>query len=536
MIRPAVRLDDATRYIVAIRHVVDKNGKALAPTPVFAALRDGTPSCDPSVKLRESLYADIFAKLEKAGISKSDLQLAWDYSTASRDNNTQLFLHMRDDALTKVGTMGPSYTLFPPAAAGTTPDPMGPSCNNLTASSVNPAETHALSPSEIGSGNCSQDSPNPHIWRRLFGLMKVPMYTTTPNPGAGLNLGADGMPAQNGFAEYEFEVEIPMSATTKPGSPIQNGHGLLGAKTEGDGSYLAEIDDQGDFVSVAVDLVGMAHDDAPTVTNVLAGDAMQFKDVVGRQHQGILNELLSMRLMNALASDPLTQYNGQPTIDTTNKYYRGDSQGGIFGTTYMSVTTDVTRGMVGEPGTPYSLLLNRSEDFAPFFTLLRFTYPNGRELQHLLGIIQMFWDRTEPDGYVPYIVTNNLPNTPAHRILIHANIGDYQVTPLGAEIIARAVGAKNLSPVNREVFGVPDDPGPIDGSALVEWSWGLLPAPETNTPPSDLCPMTNPIPNCGDPHDELRIQPASIAQEIQFFTTGTVVQTCGTSPCVGTFM
>jgi hypothetical protein len=534
MIRPVVRLSDATRYIVAIRHVVDKSHTPLPPTPVFQAIRDGAPSCDPSVAPRASLYADIFAQLAKAGIAKDDLQLAWDYSTASRDNNTRWMIHMRDDALAKVGPNGPTYKLFPPAPAGTTPMPGSMYCNNLTVGD-NPAETSALSPSEIGSGNCSQDSPNAHIWRRLFGLMTVPIYTTTPNPGAGLNFGKDGMPAQNGTAQYEFEVNIPVSATKSPGAPLQNGHGLLGDKTEGDGSYLAEIDDQGDYVSIAVDLVGFDQDDLNTVESVLAGDIGGFNDIVGRQQQGIINELLSMRLMNALAKDPLTFYNGQPTIDPTRHYYRGDSQGGIFGTTYMAVSTDVTRGVLGEPGAPYSLLLNRSHDFAPFFDILQVTYPNGRAIQHLLGIIQMMWDRSEPDGYVPYIVSNNLPTTPSHTVLIHAQIGDYQVTPLGAHIIARAVGAQNLSPVNREIFGVPDAPSPITGSALVEWNWGLDPAPETNTPPVNLCPMNAP-PKCGDPHDQGRKQPASIQQEITFFTTGTVVQTCGMGPCMGTFM
>jgi hypothetical protein len=561
LIRPVVRLADATRYIVAIRHVVDMNHTALAPTPVFKALRDGTSSCDPSVALRAKLYADIFAKLAAAGIPKDDLQLAWDYSTASRENNTRWFLKMRDEALAQVGNDGPAYVLFPPAAAGTTPDPTK-NCNNLTVSTVNPAETQQASPSEIGSGHCSQDSPNPHIWRRLFGLMTVPIYTTTPNPGAGLNFGPDGMPAQNGMAQYEFEVQIPMSATMTPGAPLQNGHGLLGNKTEGDGSYLAEIDDAGDFVSVAVDLIGFSHDDDldTAVANTLVNNPVGFKDLVGRQQQGLLNELLSMRLMNGLAKDPATFYGGMPTIDATRHYYRGDSQGGIFGTTYMAVSTDVTRGVLGEPGAPYSLLLNRSQDFAPFFLFIQSAYRPGRDIQLLLGILQMTWDRSEPDGYVPYINQNLLPNTPSHTVLIHDAIGDYQVTPLGAHLIARAVGAKSLSPVNRDIFGIPMAASPIDGSAIVEWSFGLSPAPTTNTPPDDLCPMgaacskdanctSDPSgytgcstnsghcepPLCGDPHDELRIQPASIQQEIQFFNTGTVVETCG-GVCVGKFM
>ena len=67
-----------------------------------------------------------------------------------------------------------------------------------------------------------------------------------------------------------------------------------------------------------------------------------------------------------------------------------------------------------------------------------------------------------------------LPGTPAHHVLIHTAIGDHQVTPLGAHLIARTIGAKNLKPVNREVFGIPDADGPFtDGSAIVEYVFGL---------------------------------------------------------------
>ena len=49
-----------------------------------------------------------------------------------------------------------------------------------------------------------------------------------------------------------------------------------------------------------------------------------------------------------------------------------------------------------------------------------------------------------------------LPQTPSHEILIHAAIDDFQVTPLGAHIIARGVGARNVLPVNRSLFGIPE--------------------------------------------------------------------------------
>src|SRR5207247_1335066 len=50
MIRPMMRLEDATRYIVAIRHVVDASGKELPPSDYFKSLRDGTPNADRSVE------------------------------------------------------------------------------------------------------------------------------------------------------------------------------------------------------------------------------------------------------------------------------------------------------------------------------------------------------------------------------------------------------------------------------------------------------------------------------------------------------
>ncbi|MGH7295124.1 MAG: hypothetical protein ACRELB_09335, partial [Polyangiaceae bacterium] len=45
-IRPALRLKDNTRYIVAVRNLVDASGNVLPPSPVFQALRDNTPSDD----------------------------------------------------------------------------------------------------------------------------------------------------------------------------------------------------------------------------------------------------------------------------------------------------------------------------------------------------------------------------------------------------------------------------------------------------------------------------------------------------------
>ena len=485
MIHPAQRLKDGTRYIVAIRNVVDATGKPLPANAAFAALRDGTPSTDISVGRRRALYADILGKLTANGVEKSTLQLAWDFTTSSEANTTGWLVSMRDQALAAVGTQGPSYTITK-----------------------------------------VEDNPNQWIRRRLTGLMTVPLYLTSAGSPANIVFGANGLPKQNGTATFQFLVHIPNSLVTsgKPGAIIENGHGLLGSETEGQDGYLAQICDREGYVAVAVNLIGLASDDQNGVVTDVGGDLAMFEQQVERQHQGLVNELLAMRMMiGRMSTEPETIFNGLPTIDPTKYFYRGDSQGGILGATFMALSTDVTRGFLGEPGAPYSLLLNRSSDFAQFLVILRLSYPRPLDVEFNIDLIEALWDRTEPDGYLPYLRSNNLPNTPAHQVLLAAALGDHQVTPLGAEFMARSLGALSLEAVNQEVYGVTDSPSGFSGTGFVLWSFGLPAAPITDIP----------MQVGNDPHDELPSVFASEDMIDGFLRSGIVNQTCPDGgPCV----
>lgn len=144
------------------------------------------------------------------------------------------------------------------------------------------------------------------------------------------------------------------------------------------------------------------------------------------------------------------------------------------------------------------------------------------QVQILLGAAQMLWDRSEPDGFAPYITDDPLPGTPSHNVLLAVAIGDHQVTPLRAHLLARAVGAKNMKPVNRELWGIDDADAPFSGNGMAEWDFGLPSAPTTNVP----------MEAGDDPHDKVRSLPSAIDQSDTFLRSG-VVENDGGGVCTG---
>lgn len=449
MLRPAIRLDDATRYIVAIRRVVDAQGSAVAPSPGFAALRDLQPSEDDVIRSRRAHFEEIFDVLESAGIGRSDLQLAWDFTTASRENNTRAMVHIRDDALARFPA-GVPYTV-------------------------------ELRDEGLVNGMAC----------RLEVTFDMPLYMTQGETGGRLNLGDDGLPEQNGTYPYAAALIIPMSAQVEAAPLVAFGHGQLGAKEQVLGMQPLAVTEN--LALFGLDWKGFASDDTPTVLGALAGgDLSTFRAVPERMHQGFLNFLMAMRTLSVEADGgPATPLNqaldrdcGGAALDGGKRYYFGGSQGGILGASLMALTTDIERGLLAVPGQSYNLLLNRSVNFDPFAATIYALYNwNALDMQMNLALIQGLWDRAEPTGYSKYIRENRLPGTPAHEVLIQVSKADHQVTNLGAHIMARTIGGvAHLAPTIRDVFGLDVVTGSHTGSGMIEIDFGNPDPPVTNIP------------------------------------------------------
>jgi hypothetical protein len=506
IIRPARNLAEGHRFIVALRNLKDATGATIPAGRAFRLYRDRTATFDPAIESRRAHLEDLFTTLGTAGVGRSDLYLAWDFTVASERNLSERMLHIRDDAFASLG------------AADAAPA--------FTVTSV-------------------ENNVDDQIYRRITGTFTVPNYLTgTGEPGSRFNDGPDGLPARNGDFQAGFICNIPRSASSDGAAPVHParagvyGHGLLGSNDEVNAGNVRAMSNEHDFAFCATKWIGFSEDDVGVAATALS-DFTNFPKVADRTQQGFLNFLFLARLLHTpkgFVSNPAFQANdGTPLVDTSDVFYDGNSQGGILGGAATAVSTEWTRAVLGVPGMNYSTLLQRSVDFDTYKVVLDPSYPD--ELDRLLtfGIVQMLWDRAEADGYSEHMTDDPYPGTPAHTVLLDMAYGDHQVANVTTEVEARTIGARLRTPAlapgrdpSVEPFwGIEPIAGfPYGGSALVVWDSGTPAPPLGNVPP-------RPPAYGDDPHEDPRNTPAARQQKSDFLTsTGAVTEVCGGDPCL----
>ncbi|HJR18397.1 MAG TPA: hypothetical protein VJ922_01655 [Actinomycetota bacterium] len=554
IIRPAINFLEGHRYLVALRNMRDGQGGIIPAGAQFAAYRDGTPGpLEPTFE--EGRRASVDAIIETIGTAetgrgipfdRSELFLAWDFTIASERNLTERVLHMRDTAFAQLG-------------------------DTDLDDGVVQGEAPAFAITTI-----TDESSSPAKLRRVEGTVTVPNFLVLPpqppaeeipipvdNPVGGslpgqaiptgrFFYGLEDLPQQNPVMptiEVPFVCTIPKAATvTTPAHPMLYGHGLLGSRFESTGGST-ERDRERNFMPCAVNWMGFAEYD---VANAVVGllDPSNMPSLIDRAQQGFLNFLMLGRALvhpAGLASDPAFQAGGVPIIETGKLSYDGNSQGGIMGGALTALGVDFTRAVLGVPGMNYSTLLNRSvdwegelinpEDVLPAYSSLLYTmFPNSKQQQVVMALIQMLWDRGETNGYAQHVTTDPLPNTPAHQVMLHVALGDFQVTNFAAEVEARTIDARVMDTALMPgrhwsvagYFGLPSFPRdaggailPWNGSALVYWDSGNLLPPNANVPPSE---------EGGDPHEDPRRDPRAGDQKAHFWLTGQIIDVMDGGP------
>ena len=305
-----------------------------------------------------------------------------------------------------------------------------------------------------------------------------------------MKLNAEGDPIENGTWTANFDCIIPLSATTGPAEsarPSLYGHGLFGDASEVASSPQRSLSQSHDIVQCATDEIGMSESDLPAVIPALE-NVSGFPTIPDRLQQGLLDELFLGRAMispsgfttNAAFHQDGTLASGS-VLDTSHLFYNGNSQGGIMGGALTAVSPDFTRASLGVPAMNYSVLLPRSVDFDEFAEVFYPYYPNETSRPVVLDMMQMLWDRGEPDGYAERMTSDPLPDTPPHQVLMDIAFGDHQVTDYQADVEARTIGAevhtpaiyKGRWPSTNVMWKVPRISSyPYTGSAAYYWDIG----------------------------------------------------------------
>jgi hypothetical protein len=551
IIRPGRNLIEGHRYIVAMRDLKDSSGNTIQAPPGFALYRDGVKTDVAGIESRRGHFDELLGKLQQAGIPKANLYDAWDFTVASTPNITQRMLSIRDRGLADLGDTTPGD---------------GTMDGNAPSFTITDVKTVDAAVNPLTGSHATQNV------REVTGTYQVPCFLNSPNcaPGGQFNLGPDGLPQRTpgNFQTARFTCNIPLSAVTEtsPGSGVWNldhtvrpsmyGHGLFGDYTEVHTTNVRQLGNDEGVLTCATDFTGMMEDDIGTAISALA-DLSHFQPLPDGLQQGYLNFIYLGRLLmldsahGGLAGNDAFKFGGQSVIDQdSGLYYYGNSQGGIAGGALTAVEPDITRTVLYVPGMNYSTLLTRSVDFEDYSAILYPSYPDQPSRPLLLAMIQMMWDRGEPNGYANHMTGNPLPGTPAHKVLIEMAYGDHQVSNIATQVEARTIGAPlrypTLDPGRTPGFVnfFPDIPtlgdlsGPAaDGNGMFVWDigpkrdngmggfLGTNPAPITNTAPNDSFGV--------DPHDTVINTSALIRHQIAEFLkpSGQIIDPCGPDPC-----
>lgn len=482
-IRVANGLQHGHRYVVIVRGLVDAAGAPVPATRGFAALRDKTSTKLAGIEERRTHFEnDIFPVIEKVGVARSEVQLAWDFTTSSQQNATGRLLSMRDRLYDLIGDQGPEYSI-----------------TNVVA---------------------DPDGPEGPIAKILEGVAKIPNFMQPPVTSLPrrLRLDAQGLPVAEGTADVKFRVQIPRVALTSTtlSAVVQYGHGFLGGDGEANNSWLRNWAAQQNFLVLSTDMQGMNTAAGVVWFVCLPQDATCLATISEEPLQGVINHFALQRLMKGrFLTEPNVQKDGKAFYDPSRLYYDGNSQGGTMGNLVFLPSRDLPRAVLGVPGVAIGFLLARATQWEQIAKDIGANYLDPLELAEIMDLVQLGWDKTDAINFAP--LSADALGAGSKSVLLQTGLEDAQVNNDVTHLLARLYKAKLVAPPVRPVFGLDVADAPlVSTNVLQEVDFGVPIHPESNRPAVEAT----------DTHEKTRRTPKLQEQAWHFLETGEVLHTC----------
>lgn len=313
IIQPSVPLHHSTRYLVAVRGILNRYNKTAPATKGFSKYRNtyiaykkGEMSYE-DMDSRSKEYAEyVFPILEKEGWDINEVQIAWNYVTISRKSSLGGLQSMRDRLLDHIDNEGLEWSI-----------------------------------TQVNEEKCIEGSDT--AGRIVWVTMKMPsfmeqsvrgsrLYRPDPNDTVTLN------GTLNGYVDVKFIIFIPCSIINEP-SPsfvMQYGHGLFGDRTEALYHYVTRPSNQHRWIIVSTDWYGFGRFDLLQIVHDALSSPETLISSPDYVAQSFMNGIAMMRILSNITlinHSSMLGKNNTPVVGEERGFY-GNSFGGIVGGAY----------------------------------------------------------------------------------------------------------------------------------------------------------------------------------------------------------
>jgi hypothetical protein len=441
VLHPLVALAPKTRYVVGLHNAKRADGTLAKSATGFALLRDGQTSVDSFLEaIAPHFEAEVFPVLEAFGIPKAELQLAWDFTTGSKEAPVKDMLRVRELTLAALAQEEPTV-------------------DNITI----------------------EETPGDSLTCKIVrGSITGPLFLTTDDNKARLLRDANGEVLLNKAesTSFTFTAIVPNSVCndTQPGRVVAFGHGFFGSQGEAEGGSVRTIAERLKAVVFAIDWQGMSLDDGLVLVEFLTSDLSKTMTFTDSVQQGMVNWIATTKAIKSrLLQDPAFQRtNGDPLYQTTPVNFLGISQGHILGAIMSAINPDIERATLNVGGAGITLMMFRAPPFNTFLTFLESSLDDALEQQKFAALIQESFDRADPASFARFLLAEPLPQSPPdRRILFQTGLGDSSVPNVGSFYHMRLLGLSQITPSPTPIFGVPEVDGPIDDSGIAVYDFGF---------------------------------------------------------------
>lgn len=439
VLHPIVQLSPQERYVVVFHNVKRPDGTLASAAEGFARLRDQESAQEPSLApLQDQFEQEVFSVTSALGLPRRELQLAFSFTTGSKEAPREDMLRVRELTLSFL-------------------DQADPQVQNITV----------------------QDFPNdPSRCKIIHGEVVGPLFLTSPDTDGVPFRGANGQIEQNGTITIPFSAVVPASvcASNAPTRVLAFGHGFFFKKEQIEDEVMHTIANRLNVVLFSIDWFGMSIDDGIDIIPTLVTDPSSALSFTDRVHQGMANWITMLRAIKGplVSEAAFERSNNQSFYDPSPMNFLGISQGHILGSVLGSLSPDIERLGLHVGGAGFTHMMFRARPFAIFLSSLNSSVPDSLEQQKLVAMLQEGFDRIDPATYAEFLLENPLPQSPPdRRVLFQTGLGDSEVPNLGSFLHARLLRLPVLSPSPLSIFGLSEVQGPVDGSAVTLYDFGF---------------------------------------------------------------